>query len=115
MRSSLAVATAVPAPGVLLLTPVGELDLQTAAQLRAVFDREVDAVPCPRVVVDLAGVGFLGSAGVAVLLDLADAARARGGRIALAAPSAPARRVLGLLRLERELPVSATLEEALGG
>lgn len=115
MRRALAVTTAVPVPGVLLLTPVGELDLPTAGDLRAVYDREVDAVPCPRVVVDLAGVEFLGSAGVAVLLDLGDAARGRGGRIVLAAPSAAARRVLGLLRLERELPVCGTVEEAVGG
>ncbi len=114
MRKAFAVTTAVPVPGVLVLTPVGELDLQTAGELRKVYDREVDAVPCPRVVVDLAGVEFLGSAGVAVLLDLGDAARARGGRIVLAAPSAAARRVLGLLRLERVLPVRDTLDETIG-
>lgn len=101
-----------PAPGVLVLEPPSELDLPTAADLRRRFDEVVDAVANPTVVVPLGAVRFLGSAGVAVLLDIRAAAIARGGRLALVAPSPPAARVIGLLGLGRELRVYRTIDDA---
>jgi len=115
VTETLLVRASAPAPGVLVLAPDGALDLPTAANLRRSFDREIGSGGVrDRVVVDLAQVAFLGSAGVAVLLDIAETVAGWGGRLSLTSPSPAARRVLGLLRLERELPVHDSLQEALG-
>ena len=89
-----------------VVSVAGELDLATAARLRARLRAVVDQDPPPsRVVLDLAELRFVDGSGVAVLLEAQKAVAAAGGRLVLRSPSAMTRRVVALLGLEAVLPV----------
>lgn len=78
-----------PRPGTILLEVDGEIDTATAPRLQAGLDEALDAADAEdsRVVVDLTGVTFLASSGLAVLIGGARRLTALGGRLRLVAAS----------------------------
>ena len=90
----------------------GELDLADAAAvtagLSAVVTRE------PWIIVDLGGLEFIDSSGVAALARGRRKAWQAGGDLVLAAPPRKVRRVLAVTRLTDAFGVYATVEEAAG-
>jgi anti-sigma B factor antagonist len=64
------------AEGVTVLSVSGEVDMLTAPQLRADVLRHLDAGDT--LVLDLSGVSFLGSAGLAVLVEASQQGKRRG-------------------------------------
>ena len=81
----------------------GEVDLSWSAQVR----REVlDALgKAPKVAIDLAGVSYIDSSGIAALVEGFQSARGRGQPFELVAISAPVLAVLKLARLDRVFPI----------
>ena len=90
----------------------GELDLAdavaVAAALTAVAARE------PGIIVDLTGLEFIDSSGVAALARGRRQARQAAGDLILAAPQQRVMRVLATTRLADAFSVYATVEEATG-
>jgi anti-sigma B factor antagonist len=90
----------------------GELDLADAADvavaLTAISARE------PRIIVDLAGLEFIDSSGVAALARGRRQARRAGGDLVLAASRQKVMRILAITRLTEAFAVYATVEEAAG-
>ena len=90
----------------------GELDIadavSVAAALTAVAARE------PEIIVDLAGLEFIDSSGVAALARGRKQARHAGGDLRLAAAQQQVLRVLTLTRLIEAFPVHASVDEAVG-
>jgi anti-anti-sigma factor len=83
--------------GVPVLVVRGEIDVAVVTQ----FAQELDALvgtsierQDAKMVVDLAGVGFIDSSGVRELLNAQRRAQSSGGEILLRSPSAPCLRVL---------------------
>jgi anti-sigma B factor antagonist len=64
------------ADGVVTVTVVGEVDTFTAPVLRSTLDSQLEQQPA-ELVIDLSGVQFLGSAGLAVLVETQKSARTR--------------------------------------
>lgn len=62
--------------GVVTVTVVGEVDTFTAPVLRSTLDSQLEQSP-QELVIDLSGVQFLGSAGLAVLVETQKSARSR--------------------------------------
>ena len=62
--------------GVVTVTVVGEVDTFTAPVLRSTLDSQLEQQP-RELVIDLSGVQFLGSAGLAVLVETQKSARSR--------------------------------------
>jgi anti-sigma B factor antagonist len=62
--------------GTVTVTVVGEVDTFTAPVLRSSLDTQLEQQP-RELVIDLSGVQFLGSAGLAVLVETQKAARSR--------------------------------------
>ena len=62
--------------GTVTVTVVGEVDTFTAPVLRASLDTQLEQQPT-ELVIDLCGVQFLGSAGLAVLVETQKSSRAR--------------------------------------
>jgi anti-sigma B factor antagonist len=91
----------------------GELDLADAAVVAAELT-EVAAREPGIIVVDLAGLKFIDSSGVAALARGRRRARQAGGELVLAAPQRNVMRVLAIIRLSEAFSVYATVEEAVG-
>ena len=62
--------------GVVTVKVVGEVDTFTAPVLRSTLDSQLEQAPS-ELVIDLSGVQFLGSAGLAVLVETQKSARSR--------------------------------------
>lgn len=87
----------------------GDVDLQSSPDARAAL---LEAVDTHRgVVVDLSGVTYIDSSGIAALVEALQRSRRVGRPFALAAVSDPALRVLRLARLDRVFTISATVDE----
>jgi anti-anti-sigma factor len=100
------------ADGIVVLAVVGDVDLLTTDELTERL-RETVAVPNRVVVLDLTGVRFLGSAGLAALLAGADAANAGGIEFRLVANSRGVLRPLDVTGANASLSVYDTLDAAL--
>jgi anti-sigma B factor antagonist len=96
--------------GALIVRLVGELDLYNAEDLRAALKEAIAAAPT-RVVIDLAGVEFVDSTALGVLIE----ARSKlpANTLRLAAPQLETRRTLQISGLDRHLGVHDTVDEAL--
>ncbi len=89
----------------------GEVDLHSSPQARqAILDGLKTGKP---LLVDLSGVSYMDSSGVASLVEGYQTARKQGLEFGLAAPAGPAMSVLKLARLDKVFPIHASLEERL--
>ena len=89
----------------------GDVDLQTSPDARKVL---LESVGRGRAVfVDLSGVGYIDSSGIASLVEALQRSRQQGNPFALAAVSEAALRVLRLARLDKVFRIFPTLEDAL--
>jgi len=96
----------------IVLAVTGRLDAVTVTRFEAgLFD--LIAEGHRRIVVDLAGLGYINSAGLRVLLVAAKRLNADGGRLLLAAPGDRVGLVLDLSGFSAMLETCATIEEAL--
>jgi anti-anti-sigma factor len=82
----------------------GELDLASAPRLQQVLDQLCQDCPT-EVVLDLAGLEFLGASGLEVFLRADDQLRAAGGRLILNRPGRLVRRVLAITELDTVLTI----------
>ena len=92
----------------------GQLDALSAPYVRSELANAV-AAGHSRLVVDLAGVGFVDSSGLGSLISGLKAARIAGGDLRLAQPSKQVSAVLTLTMLERVLRSYPTVADALSG
>lgn len=90
----------------------GELDVADAVSVAAAL--AVVAVRNLEIIVDLAGLDFIDSSGVAALARGRKHARHAGGDLVLAAPQQQVLRVLTLTRLVEVFHVHASVDEAAG-
>jgi anti-sigma B factor antagonist len=107
-------STSRPAPGQVVIVVGGEVDMLTSPQLRAaVLDQFAEGADVDLVVLDLDGVTFLGTSGLAVLIEVREAAHAAGVELRLACT---ARRVLRPLTIAGLIPlfdIHDTIDRAL--
>jgi anti-sigma B factor antagonist len=88
----------------------GELDVADAAGVVAAF--MVIVARQPEIIVDLAGLEFIDSSGVAALARGRKLARHAGGDLLLAAPRREVLRALSLTRLFDVFPIHASVDKA---
>lgn len=91
--------------GVAVVRVAGEVDVASCGVLRDGLLRIVTDEGFGGLVVNLAGVRFIDSSGIGVLVGVWRAVRATAGGLALAAPAPQARRVLDTAGLTKILPV----------
>ena len=99
--------------GAVVVSFEGEVDLEHSPKAREVLLECVGR--SNKVLVDLSGVGYIDSSGVASLVEAFQAARQKGHEFALVSVNAAARRVLELARLDRVFVIHDTLADGLGG
>ncbi|PXY27569.1 STAS domain-containing protein [Prauserella muralis] len=97
--------------GVVLAHVVGEVDLLSAPRLREWVQQQV--TPPGALVLDLDRVGFLGSAGLSVLAELAEQSSQRQLTWAIVATSRVVLRPLEVTGLVDQMPVFSSVSDAL--
>jgi anti-sigma B factor antagonist len=114
VEDQITVSTRPAGPGQVIIEVGGEVDMLTSPQLRAaVMEQFTSSAGTELVVLALDGVTFLGTSGLAVLIEVREAAHAAGVELRLACT---ARRVLRPLTIAGLVPlfdIHETLEEAL--
>lgn len=97
--------------GVVIVALMGDVDLQHSPDARKIL---LQCVEKKRpILVDLSGVDYIDSSGVASLVECLQSARRVGSAMALVSVSDGARRVLQLARLDRVFTICETIEDAL--
>jgi anti-sigma B factor antagonist len=91
----------------------GDIDLYNSPEVRKVILEELKEKKVPRLVVNLSGVRYIDSSGVASLVEGLKVSRTMSSRFMLYGLSPAAREVLELSRLIRVFEVYGTEEEAL--
>jgi anti-sigma B factor antagonist len=111
-RSSRRMVTITPVQtgAVSVLTVSGEIDIASGPRLRAALDEVMDvpgSTAPTGVVLDLTGVSFLGSAGLAVLVDAHEHAMQRGIalKIVIDGPGSPVARAFQAAAIHEHLDV----------
>ena len=97
--------------GAVIVAPVGRIDSTTSASLDQHL-LELAAAGERRIVIDLAGVDYISSAGLRVVLSLAKRMRENKGGLALCALGESVRRVFELSGLLPLFGITASREEA---
>ncbi|WP_367137394.1 anti-sigma factor antagonist [Saccharothrix sp. HUAS TT1] len=100
-----------PAEGVTVVSVSGEVDMLTAPQLRADVLGRLDASDV--VVLDMSGVSFLGSAGLAVLVEASQQAKRRDASFRVVAVERAVTRPLAATGLGEVFSVFESVELAL--
>ena len=90
----------------------GELDIACSEDLRRDLN-EARREHGEHLVLDLAGLEFMDSHGLSVIVACFKATTAAGGSLTLAGPRPIVRRALEITGLHRRIPVTETLAEAL--
>jgi anti-sigma B factor antagonist len=99
--------------GALVIAFEGEVDLEHSPKAREVL---LEGIGGGRnVFVDMAGVSYIDSSGVASLVEAFQRAKTQGTTFALVAVNPAARRVLELARLDRVFVIHETLAEGIDG
>ena len=101
----------VDADGLHIVELTGEVDLYHASELRSVLGAHAEAKR-PALVVDVSGVIYMDSAGIATLIEYVQRSMAFGGRFALAGAQQKLRAIFELVRLGEIFPIRPTLAEA---
>ena len=90
-------------------SPPGDLDAYTVGQFRNMFARIASA---PRLILDLANVAFMDSAGLRALVAAVRHVRELGGKVAIACPRPALARVLLTTGMDRIVTVADSVDKA---
>lgn len=97
--------------GITVVAPVGRLDINTCGELEASLLRHLGAGES-RLVVDMAGLDYVSSAGLRVILMLAKKLDAQGGRLVLCSLVHAVREVFELSGLTQVFAIETSREAA---
>jgi len=92
----------------------GDVDLRTSPDLRERLLQLVEQRP-ERVILDLAGVGYMDSSGVGTMVEFKRHLERRDGQLVLAGLQPRVRSLLEITRLDQFFTIAANVDEARGG
>ena len=96
---------------VAVLRPVGRIDNDSSLAFQETLLHSIDTREAA--LVDLSGVEFISSAGLAALMTAAKSAKAKSRRIAVAALRPVVQEIFAISRFSRVVPVYGTAAEAI--
>ncbi|HZW82567.1 MAG TPA: anti-sigma F factor antagonist [Candidatus Deferrimicrobium sp.] len=97
----------------LVIKVTGELDLVVADEFRRVVDPELERRQVKNLVINLNGVSFIDSSGLGVILGRYKKLLQTGGKIWIAEPRPPVRKILELSGFPRIMPFFDSEKQAL--
>lgn len=111
-QQAIGLAVSHPAQDVTVVSVSGEIDMQSAPALRTYVTTNLAGDG--KFVLDLSGVSFLGSAGLAVLVEAAQESRTRAVAFSVVAADRAVSRPIAATGLGEVFDVHKSLDEALG-
>lgn len=97
----------------LVLAPRGDVDMNVSPVLRQALRQALQTKP-PCLVVDMSGVSYMDSSGVATLVEAMKLARAAGTRLVLCAMNDRVRGIFEIARLDQYFTIVPSLDDAAG-
>lgn len=98
--------------GTTILRPAGDIDLSRSPTLRTDIRKALDAKPT-RLVIELSGVSYMDSSGVATLVEAMQLARKASARLVLCALTDRVHSIFEIARLDSFFTIRADLGEAM--
>lgn len=95
-----------------VLSPQGEIDLSRATSFRQQCMAALTSKP-KFLLMDLGGVPYMDSSGVAILLEVLNATKRGGGKLVLCSIQPKVRSIFEIARLETVFTIVATTEDGL--
>lgn len=95
-----------------VMTVVGRVDAERAPELEAA-GRKILQMPYLKLVINLAAVDYLSSAGLCALLNLMKLAKEKHGRLFVCCPTEPVQKILKMSGFDKILQIRATVQEAI--
>lgn len=95
-----------------IVQPKGEIDLSRAPSLRTQLNA-IQAKRPQRLIIDLAGVPYMDSSGVATLVEAMQNARRSGSKLVLAAMQDKVRSIFEIARLDMVFTIVKTTEDGM--
>lgn len=111
MASKLSVGTT-RAGDTTILTPNGDIDINSQPDMAAALKNSASETGVQRLVVDLTGVPYMDSSGVATLIKASQDAKKRGHKLVLAAPQARVSSILQIAKLSTFFAIAPSVDEA---
>lgn len=100
--------------GAVVVTPNGDIDLSRSPELRVIL-RGVQAKKPDLVVIDLSGVTYMDSSGLATLVESMRAAKTGGGRLILADMTPRVRDIFEIAHLDQFFSIVESVDAAIAG
>ncbi len=97
--------------GVWVVEVVGEINLSTSQDLKKSFEK----MPVKKIVVDLTGVSYIDSSGLATLVELLKKTKSQGGSMGLAGMSEKVKSLFEITKLDKLFQIYPGQKEALNG
>lgn len=89
----------------------GDIDINSSPQIKKVFDKVVQE-KSEKVLINLKGVGYIDSSGLATLVEILKNFRSRGGKLKLCSLSNKVKSLFEITKLEKLFDIADTEEEA---
>ncbi len=100
--------------GISICRAVGEIDINTAPQLKKVFDKLVKEKK-DKIVINMENVDYIDSSGLATLVELLKNFRKYGARMKLTGLTSKIRSLFEITKLEKLFDISEKEEDAVKG
>lgn len=100
--------------GVVVVTPVGDVDMSRSPDLRHVIQSQFERSGLRRLVIDLDEVGYMDSSGLATLVEAMRTAKKNAVELVLASLSPRVRSLFEIAKLDTVFEISGSREEAIG-
>lgn len=102
-------------PGLAVIELRGEVDGSAATTLGAAYDEAVGLDQAPAVLLDFAGVDYINSTGIALIVSVLAKARAEGRRVVASGLSDHYRQIFDITRLSDFIQMYADVDSAAAG
>ena len=113
MPTQFHIDTAQPEEGVVVASPIGEVDLASSPILRNRLGEIISEAP-KRFVIDLSGVPYMDSSGVATLVEALQQSRRQSTKLFLACLQDRVKSMFEIARLDTVFDIKADVESACG-
>ncbi len=94
------------------MTVFGRVDAERSPEVEAA-GRHVLTTPYQKLLINLAGVDYLSSAGLCALLNLAKLAESKHGRLFICSPAAPVQQIFKMSGFDKILAIRKSVQDAL--